>query len=119
MRVSDRGAGNVKLFFALIFLAIVAFVAIKVIPVYVNNYELTDDIRELAIQATVEHSSAEAIQNKVLSYAKDLGLPIKREDVNVRAGGDVSIEIDYKVPVDLKAYTLILHFTPSTSNKQL
>lgn len=119
MRVSEKGRGNVKFFFALIFLAIVAFVAIKVIPVYVNNYELNDDIHQLAVQATVDHSSAEAIQDKVLGYAKELGLPVQRENITVRAGGDVSIDIDYTVPIDLKVYTLELHFTPSALNRQL
>ncbi len=119
MRRSERGGGNVKLVFALLILGTVAFVAIKVIPVYVNNYELNDDIRQLAIQATVDRSSAEGVQNKVLGYAKDLGLPIKREDVTVRVGTEVTIDIDYKVPIDLKVYTLELHFTPSAANKQL
>jgi YbbR domain-containing protein len=119
MRLPEKGVGNVKLFFALIFLAIVAFVAIKVIPVYVNNYELNDDIRQLAIQATVDRSSAEGVQNKVLEYAKGLGLPIKRENVTVRVGNEVAIDIDYTVPIDLKVYMLQLHFTPSAANKQL
>src|SRR2546427_151844 len=119
MRLWEKGRGNVKLIFALAFLAAVAFVAIKVIPVYVNNYELTDDIHQLAVQATVDHSSAEGVQTKVLNYAKDLSLPIKREDVTVRVGGEVRIDIDYRVPVDLKLYTFELHFTPSAANKQL
>ena len=119
MRLSEKGRGKVKLFFVLTFLAAVAFVAIKVIPVYVDNYELTDDIHQLAIQATVDHSSAEGVQTKALGYGKDLGLPINREDVTVRVGGEVRIDIDYRVPIDLKVYTLELHFTPSAANKQL
>ncbi len=119
MRRSESGGGRLKLFFAIIFLAAVAYVAAKVVPVYVNNYQLNDDIHQLAIQATVDRSSAEAIQNKVLDYARDLNLPVKRENVTVRAGGDVSIDVDYRVPIDLKVYAFELHFTPSAANKQL
>ena len=119
MQLSERGAGYFKLFFAIIFLVVVAFIAFKVIPVYVNNYELTDDIHQLAIQATVDHSSAEAVQNKVLEYAKGLSLPVKRENVTVRVGNEVTIDIDYTVPIDLKVYMLQLHFTPSAANRQI
>jgi hypothetical protein len=119
MRRSAMGKGNVKLFFTLVFLALVAFAAFKVIPVFVSNYELTDDIKNLAVQATVDHSSAEAVQNKVLDFAKDLSLPIIRENVSVQVGPKVTISLDYKVPLDLIVFTFDLHFTPSAENKAL
>jgi len=119
MRHSDRGAGYGKLIFALLVLAAAAYCAVKIVPVYVSNYELNDKIRQLAIQATVDHSSAQAVQDKVLDYAKELGLPIERKDVTVQVGNLVSISIDYTVPIDLKVYTLNLHFTPSAENRQI
>jgi hypothetical protein len=40
--------------------------------------------------------------------------------VKVEAGGGrVTVSLDYTVPVDLKVYTLNLHFTPSAENRQL
>lgn len=119
MRRSEEGAGNVKLIFAIIILALVGWVAFKVIPIYVNNYQLNDDIKQLAIQATVDRSSVEAVQNKVLGYAKDLGLPVAREDVKVQVGTKVTIDIDYKVPIDLKFYSFDMHFTDSAANNSL
>lgn len=119
MRHSDRGAGYGKLIFALLVIAVVAYCAVKIVPIYVANYELNDKVRQLAIQATVDHSSAQAVQDRVLDYAKDLGLPINRKDVTVQVGNLVTISIDYTVPVDLKVYTLNLHFTPSAENRQI
>jgi hypothetical protein len=119
MRRSEKGAGRAKLFFAIIFLALVGWVAIRVIPTYVNNYELNDDIHQLAIQATVDRSSADAVQNKVLSYAKDLDLPVTRENITVQVGTRVTIDLDYKVPIDLKFYSFDMHFTDSAVNNSL
>jgi hypothetical protein len=119
MRRSEKGAGSAKLIFAIIFLALVGWTALKVVPVYVSNYELNDDIRQLAIQATVDRSSVESVQNKVLGYAKDLDLPVTRENITVQVGTKVTINVDYKVPIDLKFYSFDMHFTPSAENKTL
>ena len=119
MRRSEKGAGTGKLIFAIIILSLVGWTAFKVIPVYVANYELNNDIHDLAVQATVDHASMEQVQNKVLSYAKDLELPVEREDIKVEVGTRVVIDIDYKVPIDLKFYTFNMHFTPSAANNAL
>ena len=46
MRLSDAGAGRTKALLSLIFLIIVIFVGVKVIPVYVNDYQLDDYVRQ-------------------------------------------------------------------------
>ena len=119
MRRTDRGAGNAKFIFVLVVLAAVAFFAVKTVPVYVSNYELNDKIRQLAIQATVDHSSAQVVQDRVVGYGKDLGLPITPENVTVTVGSTVTINVDYKVPIDLMVYTLPLHLTASAENRQI
>lgn len=119
MRRPESGAGTSKAIFALVVLAVVAFLGAKIIPVYVNNYELNDYISQLAIRATVGHASADAVQNDVVQKAQDLGLPVTRDNVKVSIGSKVTIDIDYNVPVDLKVYTLTLHFTPSAENRQI
>ena len=119
MQRSDAGKGTGKLIFALFILATVGFCAFKIIPVYVSNYELNDEIKQLAIQATVDHSSEDAIANRVLADAKDLSLPITRDDVTVSVSGGVAISVNYTVPIDLMFYTWPAHFNPSTVNKQI
>jgi|SRR5579859_4624358 len=119
MRPSESGAGRAKAIFAILFLIAVVFCGWKVIPVYVNNYELNDDIRQLAIRSTVDRSSAEKVQNDVLTYAKDLNLPVKREDVTVQVGNRVTISVDYTVPIDLKVYVWMKEFVDSAENNQI
>ena len=119
MRRSDSGAGQAKLIFALAFLVAVAYFCVKTVPVYVHNYELNDYIRQLAIQATVEHMSADRVQRAVLDKAQDLELPVHPEQVAVTAGNKVTITLNYYVPIDLKVYSFYLHFTPSAENRQI
>jgi hypothetical protein len=120
MQHTASGRGYPKLIFTLLVLGAVGYVAVKTVPIYVHNYELQDFIRQLAIRATVDRNPAEAIQNDVLSQAEELDLPIMRSDVKVTVNSyGVTIELDYTVPVDLKFYTWVLHFTPSATNRAL
>jgi len=116
MRRSDTGAGYGKAIVVLLFLAAVAYVGVKFIPVYVANYEMQNYIHDLAIQMSVRPATVEAVQNNVLSKAQDLELPITREEIKVKITTRVIIDLDYQAPIDLKVYTLVLHFTPSSEN---
>jgi len=114
---SDSGAGRLKTIFVLLVLGAIAYVAIKTIPVYVSSYEVHDYIRQLAIKASVERVKPEAIQDQVTAHAVEKDLPVTRDNVKVTInGGKVRIDMDYTVPVDLRVYTLSLHFTPSSED---
>ncbi len=119
MRRHDDGKGKLKALFALAVLAATIYLCIKIIPVYVNNYDLHNHIQDLAITATVSRMSADKITKDVVAYADDLGLPVSADNVKVSVGGTVTIDLDYTVPIDLRFYTLMLHFTPSAQNRQI
>lgn len=120
MQHTASGRGYPKLIFTILVLGAIAYVAVKTIPIYVHNYELQDFIRQLAIRATVNRTSAETVQNDILAEADELDLPIRRRDVKVTVNSaGVTIELDYTVPVDLKVYTWVLHFTPTATNRAL
>lgn len=120
MRRTASGKGYPKLIFTLLVIGGIGYVAVKTIPIYVHNYELQDFIRQMAIRATVDRTSTEAVQNDILAEARELDLPIAREDVKVSVtSSGVTIDLDYTVPVDLQVYTWVLHFTPSASNRAL
>lgn len=120
MRCTDSGRGYLNLIVAVVVLLSLAYAGIKIVPVYVNNFELQDHMRQVAIRATVERTSMEAIQNSILEFAHDVDLPITRDDVKITYSGTrIIIDLDYKVPIDLKVYTLELHFTPSAENRAL
>jgi len=120
MRRLESGKGTAKAIFALAFLAAVIFSCFKIIPVYVDNYQLQDYIQNQTPFWLTQRVPADAIRNNILGKAQELGLPLAAEQVNVEASGSrVSVHIDYIVPVDLKVYTLRLHFTPSSENRSI
>ncbi len=121
MRRREEGSGRLKFLMSVAILAAVAFAAIKVIPVYVNNYELEDHIRQLSTQLAVrsQPTTPDEVKNAVVGYAQDHGIPLAAENVRVTVGSHVVIDLDYTVPVDLVVYTFKFHFTPSAENRSL
>jgi uncharacterized protein (UPF0333 family) len=120
MRLMDTGAGRIKAILSILFLIIVIFVGVKVIPVYVNDYELDDYVRQQTPFWLTQRASPDAILKNVLDKAQDLGLPVTADNVKVRAPGSlVNVTLDYTVPVDLLVATLPLHFSHSSENRQI
>jgi hypothetical protein len=120
LRNSQRGAGKLKsVFFALLFLLAI-YVAYKLVPPYVSEYQLQDKMQELARFGIVNRYSEEQVRENVFKTVQDLDLPVKREDIKVTVTqATCRISLDYTVPVDLLFYSTELHFTPSSENKSL
>jgi len=121
MRRGEKGQGRFRTFLSLAFLAAVAFVAIKILPAYVNNFQLQDHIRELSTRLSVRTRpiTPDEVRNEVVSFAQEHGIPLASDSVKVTISRHVSINLDYTVPVDLTFYTLRLHFTPSAESQTL
>ena len=120
MALSESGKSGLRTIVTLAVLAGVAYVAAKTLPFYVANYQLQDYIRQLAVQATIQRTPAETLQQNIVGRANDLGLGVKNDDVKVTAvNGNVNINVDYQVPVALGSYVVYLHFTPSAANRAL
>ena len=120
MRPSESGRITFKAVLSLAFLAAVIFASFKIIPIYVDNYELEDYIQNQTPFWLTQRASADAIRKSVLAKAEDLGVPMTADNVTVEATPNrVGVSIDYHVPVDLKVYTLDLHFTPTSENRSI
>jgi len=117
---SQRGEGKMK---AVVFTAVIVlgiFLAFKLVPPYVSEYQLQDKMQEQARFGIVNRYSEEQIRDNVFKVVQDLELPIKREDIKVSVSlATVKISLEYTVPVDLLFYSTELHFSPSSENKSL
>jgi hypothetical protein len=117
---AQRGGGRIK---AIAFTAILAFgvfAAFKLLPPYINEYQLADKMQEQARFGVVNRYTEEQIRETVFKEAQDLDVPIKKEEIKVLASPSVvRISLDYRVPIDLLVYKMELHFTPSSENKSL
>lgn len=119
-RRTQRGAGKLKTVIYLAILLAAIFAAVKILPAYVADYQLSDKMQELARFSVVNRYTEEQIRDNVYRAMQDLGIPAKREDIKIISSqAVVKISLDYRVPVDLIVYQMELHFTPSSEVKSL
>jgi len=103
---------------AIIVLAI--YSAVKIVPIYVSEYQLSDKMQEQARFAVVNRYTEDQIRDNILKVIQDLDIPAKRESIKVVSTNSiVRISLEYTVPVDLLFYHMDLHFSPSSENKAL
>lgn len=110
-----------KALLSLAFLGLVLFCAFRIVPVYVENYELQDYLNQMAVEASVHQPQGkpDTLRNEIYAKAESLGIPVERQDINVTVGQTVLVHVNYSVYVDLKVYTLPLHFNPSAKNSNI
>ena len=86
----------------------------------VNEYQFIDGMQTLARFATVSRQTPEQIRAAVLKEAQSDGVPVAAEDIKVTAvSGNVKINVDYSVTIDLAVYQWTLNFHPAVSNDSL
>lgn len=116
----ERGGGTIKAILWTAILIYGAFVAYKIIPAYVAEYQLADKMQEQARFAVVNRYTEDQIRDNIFKVVQDLEIPVKRDQIKiVDTQQVVKISMDYTIPVDLLVYHLDLHFTPASENKEL
>lgn len=99
-------------------LAILAFLGIRLGPIYFHNQELQQFVEEVTRRDTAPTSSDDVLRSWVLSKAADLELPVVADNVHIqRTVNSVRIEVRYVVRVDLPLYTVDLHFYPGAGSQ--
>lgn len=117
---SQHGEGKLKAVVITAIIVLIIYCAVKIVPAYVSDYQLSDKMQEQARFAVVNRYNEDQIRDNVFKMAQDLDLPVKREEIKVLSTNSVvKISVDYTVPVDLPFYHLDLHFTPSSENKSI
>jgi len=119
-RKGEQGGAKIKSLIVLIVLGAFVFCCIKIIPLYLANYELQDSMRQMAAYASAYRKQDDDIRADVEKKVQELGIPADSKDIQVSdVSGNVRISVDYTVPVDLAVYQLQLHFHPQVNNASL
>jgi hypothetical protein len=119
-RNSERGEGKFKNVLVIAVIALLIYSAVKIVPPYFSDYQLSDKMQEQARFAVVNRFSEEQIRENLFKTIQELDIPAKREDIKIVANNAiVKITLKYTVPVDLFFYHLDLSFSPSSENKAL
>lgn len=119
-RSGEQGGSRLKTLMALAVLFAMVFSGIKIVPIYVNNYELQDSMQEEATYASVNRKTADDIRADLQKKLQDLNVAVDPASIQVSSfQGNVKISLEYTVPVDLAVYQLQLHFHPHADNASL
>ena len=119
-RNEERGGARIKSLIVLIIIGAFVFCCIKIVPLYFANYQLQDSMHEMAAYASAYRKQDDDIRADVEKKVKELGIPADSKDIQVSdVSGNVTISVDYTVPVDLAIYQLQLHFHPQVNNASL
>ena len=117
---SQRGEGRLKAIIYTVILFAGVFAAVKIVPVYVAEYQLSDKITEQARFAVVNRYSEDQIRDIIFKVIQDLDIPANREDIKVQnTNHGVMITVNYSVPVDFKVYKTEFNFSPSSEGRDL
>jgi hypothetical protein len=121
-RCRDRGGSRLNFLLTLAILAALAISAVKIVPVYVANYQFQDAINtetEFALSGYPK-KTADDIRQDVFKKAEDLGIPAKPGDIQLDdTNGSVSISLNYSVPIDLYVYQFTLQFHTHADNHSI
>ncbi len=106
-------------FWTLVFLGAI-YLGVKLIPVYVNNYQLQDTMQNEARLAVLSRKTPEQVRDAILAKAQELDLPLKRDQIRVEGDArSIRITCEYDVEVELPGKTVRLHFTPTSAERSL
>lgn len=114
---SERGFLSFSAMVALLAVATVIFLALKLLPSYVANFQLQDAVENLSRRASYSEMTEREIRDAVVSRAGDFGIALDSRQVAVRKRSDtVDIAIQYEVQVDLIWRRVELRFEPSAGD---
>lgn len=119
---TQRGGSKLNLIFTLAILGAMIFAGIKIVPVYLANYQFQDAIESESRFALTGYpkKTQDDIRDDVFQKAQQLGIPAQKDAIQVALGnGTVDIGLDYSVPIDLTVYQFSLQFHPHADNHSI
>jgi hypothetical protein len=118
----ERGGSRINLLLTIVILGTMGFVGVKIVPIYVENYQFQDSIQAESRFALTGYpkKSPDDVRNDILKKAKELDLPVKPEDIRVSmTNGAVEISADYSYTFDLAVYQWTHDFHPHADNHSI
>jgi len=118
IRKQQRGAGHMKAIIAIALLFLLAYSAVKIIPHFVNDYELRDYMDQTAVLAAVGTQTETQIREAIWKKIQELEIPATADALKVSKGNRrVQISAQYTVEVSLLGYPLKLNFHPEVDKR--
>ena len=112
--------GKVKGLIGLLLVVAGFYVAWNMIPPYFHNYQLQDDLDDIARRHSYIPTSEDEIKKIVISKAQDNSIKLKEDQITVqRTGGGLAISVKYHIHVDMILHPVDLDFAANSMNKRI
>ena len=109
---------NGRQLFILLVLILALFAGTQYAPGYFAAFQFNDYIRQEVKFAVTARKSPEMIRGEVLQKAKELGIPLTKSDIHVtKRGPSFTLELEYRWPINMRAYKHELVFHASVSGE--
>ena len=116
----ERGAGKLKTIIGLAILAAIVYAGFKIIPAYIDNFQLEDAMKTEARFGFVNRKSPEEVRDTIYKKVQELQIPAGRDDIRVElVGNGMRITVTYTVVIDLFGRHLELNFKPTSDNMSI
>ena len=112
----ERGEGKLGCLFGLVILLIALLIAYKMIPIKVKAAEMRDIVTDEARSAGTHRDNV--ILDNILERAKQLELPVTKDNVSIVRSSNsmITIDVKYTVPVEFPGYTYQWEFHHHAEN---
>jgi hypothetical protein len=116
----ERGGSRLNTLVTLLIVGAMIFVLVKVVPPYVNNYQLQDSMQTEAKFALANKKSIDDIQVDIWKKIQDIGIPATQDSIVVTSQQNVvTISVNYTVPINLIVYQFAIPFHPTADNHSI
>jgi Domain of unknown function (DUF4845) len=112
--------GKIKGLIGIIIVVGSFYVAWNMIPPYFHNYQLQDDLDDIARRNSYTTATEDDIKKIVLSKASENNITLKSEQVVVtRTSNGLGISVKYRIHVEMAVHPVDLDFTANSMNKRI
>lgn len=105
-----EGKTNIVNLLFFLFIILIIYGSIKLIPAFMNGYKLIDAADELARypgQLTVDQ-----IKDQIMNKAQGLSIPLDRRNLDVKLlENETQISLEFDIPIEFPGYTYVKHFS--------
>jgi hypothetical protein len=110
---SERGEGHFKLLVVVVIFGLIGYTGFKIVPPYVNNYQLQDTCETEARFFAAHQKTDQKAKETVWAQVQSLGIPITQDAIKVDVFGRTArVSVDYSITVNLFGFDYTMEFHP-------
>jgi hypothetical protein len=112
--------GKLRAFIGIVIVVGAFYVAWNMIPPYFHNYQLQDDLDDIARRNSYTSTPEDDIKKMVIAKADSEDIKLREEQISVTRSRDgVGITVKYRIHVDMIVHPVDLDFSAVSLNKRI